>query len=160
MLSGRYGLPNIRGLRDPYILVALTMRLWMSTSSERSEERTEPRYVNVEVKVMRVPSERVIGAVSARELGDWRRGTWRTSVFDLEEMVPVCIFRPNFFKWFRTKFAVRVASSLLGRINALSSTYSDIQWDVSVPFDFVFCPDMRPRGAPFAVLGKKRYLGF
>ena len=78
--------------------------------------------MNFVVNVIRVSPEGVIGTVSAAVLGVCLLGTWRTTVLDVEEMVPVCIFRLNFFKWFRTNFAVRVASSLVGRINALSST--------------------------------------
>ena len=74
------------------------------------------------MKVICVPSERMMGLRSAVLLDSSRLGMKRTSVFDFLEVVPVCIFNPNLFRWFRVKFAVLVASSRVGRMKALLST--------------------------------------
>ena len=92
-----------------------------------------------------VPSERVMGCVLVRVVGDLF-GTKRISVFDFFVSVPVCICRPNFLRCSSARLAVLVASSREGRINVLSSTYRDIQWMNSVPFDFGFCPVILPHG--------------
>ena len=71
----------------------------------------------------------------------------------------MCIYSPNCLRRFSTSVVVLIASSRVGKINALSSAYSDIQWDISVPFVRTFCPVILPLGFPFAVSRKYRYVG-
>ena len=63
----------------------------------------------------------------------------------------MCIYSPNCLRRFSTSVVVLIASSRVGKINALSSAYSDIQWDISVPFDCTFCPVILPLSFPFSV---------
>ena len=109
--------------------------------------------MNLLQKVILAPSERMMGLVSVGVV-DVLLGMWSTSVFDFLSCVPVCIWRPNFFKCSSARFAVFVASSRVGRMKVELSTYRDIQWVNSVPFVFAFCPDNLPRGWFLAVLGK------
>ena len=79
-------------------LFALEMRLRFSSLLNREEEMMNPRYVKEKLKVTSVPLERVIGVVSSMELSVPLLGIWRTSVFELLLMVPVCICSRNFVK--------------------------------------------------------------
>ena len=72
----------MRALKETNVLVAFERWLRMSSSSEREEEVTDPRYVNEELNVIRVPAERVIGAVSAVELSVPIFGMWKISVLN------------------------------------------------------------------------------
>ena len=90
--SVRWGLLNINCLSEPNALVALEVMLEISSSSERDEMIIVPRYVKFEVKVILVPSVKVIGAVSVGLLADCLFGTRRTLVLDFLSMVPECIF--------------------------------------------------------------------
>ena len=55
----------MRALREPNTLVAFEMRLKISSLSESEEGMIDLRYVKGELKVIYVPSERMIGAVPA-----------------------------------------------------------------------------------------------
>ena len=122
---------------EPKTLFALEIWLRISSLPEREEEMMDPRYVKDELKVYRVPSERVIGSVSVVELSMPLFGIWRTSVFTFLSTVTVCICGLNFFKWVRDTFLVVLVSP-------------------SLPFERMFCPAILPLGFHFAVSGKQR----
>lgn len=74
------------------------------------------------VKVICVPLERMIGLRLALLGLSSLFGTKSTSVFDFFSIVPVCICRPNCCRWFRVRSTVLIASSRVGRMNALLLT--------------------------------------
>ena len=77
----------MRALIELNTLVALEMQLRMPSLSDRKEDRIDPRYMNEDLNVIRVPLERVIGAVLAVELSVPLFGMWVTSVFNLDTNV-------------------------------------------------------------------------
>ena len=81
----------MKALREPNTLVAFEMRFKMSSSSESEEEMINPRYVKEELNVIRVPFERMIGAVLVVVLSILLFGMWRTSVFDFFGGTSVCL---------------------------------------------------------------------
>ena len=115
--------------------------------------------MNCLVEVMCEPSEREMGMRSADLSGSSGFGIKSTSVFDLLALVPVCIWRPNRFKWFSTRFSALAASARVGRMKALSSKYSESQWVKSYHFVFVLWPVILPLSLPALVFGKNLYTG-
>ena len=62
-------MPKTSALSEPNTLFSLEILFGMSYSSEREkEEMMDPRYVKEELKVIHVPLESIIEAVSAVEL--------------------------------------------------------------------------------------------